>query len=152
MGACWTMLQTTTFYFASFLCHCVILPTSNSEALQNVEELNRKYQVGNMMDFIMCSDSSDTYSSTPSARAARSCGIQPVRHSWGLHRRHPTFLQRHRRSQTASQWPKLCFNFVKWFKLGSKINIYIGQFRALLIISNIIITNILVVICAPLGI
>lgn len=64
------MLQTTTFYFASFLCPCVILPTSNSEALQNVEELNRKYQVGNTMDFKMWTDSWDTYSYTPSARAA----------------------------------------------------------------------------------
>lgn len=74
-------LQIITFDFASFLCPCVILPKSNSEALQKVEELNRQYQVGNTMVLITRIDSSDTYSSpVPSARAARPRGIQPLRH------------------------------------------------------------------------
>lgn len=55
------LLQIIQFDFASFLCPCVILPKSNSEALQKVEKLNRKYQVGTIMVLITRADSSDTY-------------------------------------------------------------------------------------------
>ena len=109
MSKFWTTLQLIKLYFASFLCPCVILPTSNSEAFQKLEELNRKYQVGHAVILLIQANSSDTYSSSIlSACAARPCGIQPVRHSWRLHSRRPAFLQRNHRPQNASQLP----NFV----------------------------------------
>lgn len=82
MGWCWMTLQMIKLYFASFLCPCVILPTSNSEAFQKLVELNRKYQVGHTMSLMIHANSSDTYScSILSACAARPGGIQSVRHS-----------------------------------------------------------------------
>lgn len=111
MGWCWTILQMTKLYFASFLCPCVILPKSKSEAFQKLEELNRKYQVGHTMIVMIHANSPGTYSSSIlSACAARPCGIQPVRHSWRLHSRRPAFLQRNHRPQNASQWPNSVFH------------------------------------------
>lgn len=64
-------ITNNTFFFDSFLCPCVILPASNSEALQNLEELNRNYQVGDAMILMIHANSSHTNSSSiPSASAA----------------------------------------------------------------------------------